>query len=124
MTRAVQTELLPSGHVDLFSRPQPTTTEPSFPIAETNADDETLESVIAFLREANSNFLGTDMRRVIMAAIPRREKVAIRDVVRRCIDALGVEGTGHANRIGGLIDRMVGERVLVSSMTQVWRKPE
>jgi very-short-patch-repair endonuclease len=123
-TRAVQTELLPSGQVDLFSRPQPVITEPSFPIATADADEETVENVIALLREANSSFLGKDMRRVIMAAIPRREKVAIRDVVRRCVEALGVDGAGHANRVSGIIDRMVSERVLVSSMTQVWRKPE
>jgi very-short-patch-repair endonuclease len=124
-TRAVQTELLPSGQVDLFTQPQHTAAaEPSLPLVAADAGEETLESVIASLRAARSSFLGKDMRRVILAAIPRREKVAIRDVVRRVVESLNLEGAGHANSVSGLIDKMVEDRLLVSSLTQVWRKPD
>jgi hypothetical protein len=64
------------------------------------------------------------MRRVIMATIPRRDKVAIRDVVRRVVESLNLEGTGQFNRVSEIIDKMVDARLLVSTMTQVWRKPE
>ena len=94
------------------------------PLATKDVDEETLESVIASLRAAQSSFLGKDMRRVIMASIPRREKIAIRDAVRRVVEALNQEGAGHANNVSELIDKMVGERLLISSLTQVWRKPE
>jgi len=123
--RAVQRELLSSGQVDPFHQPQRTTAnEPSLPLVPADADEETLESVIASLRAAHSSFLGKDMRRVIMAAIPRREKIAIREVVRRVVESLGLEGAGHANSVSGIIDRMVEERALVSNLTQVWCKPD
>ena len=123
--RTVQTELLPSDQVNLFAQPQRTAAaEPSPPPDTAKADEETLESVIASLRTARSSFLGEDMRRVIMATIPRRDKVSIRDVVRRVVESLNLEGAGQFNRVSEIIDKMVDARLLVSTVTQVWRKPE
>jgi very-short-patch-repair endonuclease len=121
-TRAVQTELLPSGQADLFTMDRGA----SVSVGSTNVDgaEETFESVVGS-HVSKSRFLSKEeRRRIILAAIPRREKVAIRDVVRRVVEALGLEGAGHANLISETIDRMVEDRLLVSSLTQVWRKPE
>ena len=125
-TRAVQSELLPGLQVDLFTQPL-SASAPGSPseIPASDVAEETFESVVASFSPPNNRFLSReDRRRVIMAAIPRREKVAIRDVVRRVVEALDLEGAGHANQISEAIDRMVEDRLLVGSVTQVWRKPD
>jgi hypothetical protein len=58
-----------------------------------------------------------------MTAIPMREKVAIKDVVRTVMRALCIEGRGHEIAIHDALEKLVESGELIDSLTQVWRKP-
>ncbi|MFZ4778746.1 MAG: AAA domain-containing protein, partial [Terrimicrobiaceae bacterium] len=121
----VQTDFLPDRKTELFVPSQPNIAlETSPEIASTETDEESLDGIIAALRARNSNFLGEDMRRVILAAIPRREKIAARDVIRQVLGGLKQEGAAYANRVNELLEKMMEERILIGNLTQVWRNPK
>jgi very-short-patch-repair endonuclease len=121
----VQTDFLPKRQADLFVQSKPSISLEIPPeSANTEIEEDTLHDIIEALRSKHSSFLGDDMRRVILAAIPRREKIPIRDVVRRVVGALNQEGAAYSNRVNEIVEKMIEERVLIGNLTQVWRTPK
>ncbi len=118
--RHIQAELLPSEQTDLFNQPQPADA-PMRPMAGANPD--ALDRVLSELNGKKGALLPPELRRVVMTAIPMREKVAIKDVVRTVMRALCIEGRGHEIAIHDALEKLVESGELIDSLTQVWRKP-
>lgn len=118
--RHVQAELLPKEQSDLFTLLQPK--EASL---RSMADDDqnALERVLSALNGKKGTLLPPELRRLVMTAIPMREKVAIKDVVRTIMRALCVEGRGYEIAIYDALEKLVENGELIENLTQVWRKP-
>ncbi|MDP1586209.1 MAG: DUF559 domain-containing protein [Prosthecobacter sp.] len=116
----VQAELLPKEQTDLFNPPQPT----DAPLRPTVGDgQDALERVVSELNGKKGALLPPELRRVVMTAIPMREKVAIKDVVRTIMRALCIEGRGYEIAVYDALEKLVEKGELIESLTQVWRKP-
>lgn len=118
--RHVQAELLPKEQPDLFNQPQSSKTA-SQPTADDSESE--LERALSELNGKKGALLPPELRRVVMAAIPRREKMAVKDVIRNVMRVLALEGRGHESSINDALDKLVENGDLVGSVTQVWRKP-
>jgi very-short-patch-repair endonuclease len=118
--RHIQTELLPKEQFDLFNPSQPN--EYPLPPKYDDSEDE-LARVVASLKSKKGKLLPSELCKVIAAAVPRRDKLAIKEVIKNVMGVLALEGRGHEIAIDGAIDRMVENGELVGSVTQVWRKP-
>lgn len=117
--RHVQAELLPK-EPDLFNQPQ---SSESASLLTADDSESELERAVSELNGKKGALLPPELRRVVMAAIPRREKVAIKDVTRNVMRVLALEGRGHEISINDALDRLIENGALVGSITQVWRKP-
>lgn len=118
--RHVQAELLPKEQSDLFSLPRPTDASLR-PMVDD--DQNALERVLSALNGKKGALLPPELRRVVMTAIPMREKVAIKDVVRTIMRALCIEGRGYEIAVYEALEKLVENGELIESLTQVWRKP-
>jgi len=118
--RHVQTELLPNEQSDLFSLPKPADASLR-PMVDD--DQNALERVLSALNGKKGTLLPAELRRVVMTAIPMREKVAIKDVVRTIMRALCIEGRGYEIAIYDALEKLVENGELIENLTQVWRKP-
>jgi very-short-patch-repair endonuclease len=118
--RHFQTELLPKEQSDLFSLPQPKDAS-----LRPMVDDgqSALERVLSALNGKKGGLLPAELRRVVMTAIPMREKVAMKDLVRTLMQALCIEGRGHEIAVYDALDKLIESGELIGSLTQVWRKP-
>jgi len=116
----VQAELLPKEQPDLFQQAQLSERPP---MADSGDNDNELERAVVALKGKKGALLPAELRKFTMAAIPRREKIAIKDVIKNVMKALTLEGRGHESAIYDAIDKLVENGELVGSVTQVWRKP-
>jgi hypothetical protein len=111
--------LLPK-ELDLFNQPQ---SSESASLLTADDSESELERAVSELNGKKGALLPPELRRVVMAAIPRREKVAIKDVVRTIMRALCIEGRGYEIAVYDALEKLVEKGELIESLTQVWRKP-